>query len=199
MRVAVIGLGLMGGTIAGHLLDLGHIVTGYDPEPDRRSELNERGGVAADSVRDAIGHADVAVLSLPNSTIMLEIVPDIAESGSEDLIVVDTTTGAPADSVRAGELLAAAGIDYTDATISGNAAQTAEKDIIFMLGATPEVARTMSWFSATNGSQRVPRRPHRSWGAHQTGRQPHLVDQPSRRRRGTRRCREGRPRSFTRS
>lgn len=146
MRVAVIGLGLMGGTIAGHLLDLGHIVTGYDPEPDRRSELNERGGVATDSVRDAIGHADVAVLSLPNSTIMLEIVPDIAESGSRDLIVVDTTTGAPADSVRAGELLAAAGIDYTDATISGNAAQTAEKDIIFMLGATPEVARTMSGF-----------------------------------------------------
>jgi len=144
MRVAVIGLGLMGGTIAGHLLDDGHVVTGYDPEPDRRAELTERGGVAADSIGDAIAQASVAILSLPNSSIMLDIIPEIAEAAGQGLIVVDTTTGAPADSIKAAGQLADAGIAYTDATISGNAAQTAEKDIIFMLGATPEVASTIA-------------------------------------------------------
>ncbi|MBK5266024.1 MAG: NAD(P)-dependent oxidoreductase [Acidimicrobiia bacterium] len=144
MRVAVIGLGLMGGTIAGHLIDDGHAVTGYDPEPDRRAELGERGGMAADSVADAIAPAAVAILSLPNSSIMLDIIPEIAGAAAKGLIVVDTTTGAPADSIEAARQLADAGIAYTDATISGNAAQTAEKDIIFMLGATPEVASTIS-------------------------------------------------------
>jgi 3-hydroxyisobutyrate dehydrogenase-like beta-hydroxyacid dehydrogenase len=144
MRVTVIGLGLMGGTIAGHLLDDGHVVTGYDPEPDRRAELTERGGVAADSIGDAIAQASVAILSLPNSSIMLDIIPEIAEAAGQGLIVVDTTTGAPADSIEAAGRLADAGIAYTDATISGNAAQTAEKDIIFMLGATPEVASTIA-------------------------------------------------------
>lgn len=144
MRVAVIGLGLMGGTIAGHLLDDGHVVTGYDPEPDRRAELSERGGIPSESVGDALTQASVAILSLPNSSIMLEIVPEIAGAAAQGLIVVDTTTGAPADSIEAARQLGNAGIAYTDATISGNAAQTAEKDIIFMLGATPEVASTIS-------------------------------------------------------
>jgi 3-hydroxyisobutyrate dehydrogenase-like beta-hydroxyacid dehydrogenase len=144
MRVAVIGLGLMGGTIAGHLIDDGHAVTGYDPEPDRRAELSERGGMPADSVADAIAGAAVAILSLPNSSIMLDIITEIAGAADTGLIVVDTTTGAPADSIKAARQLADAGIAYTDATVSGNAAQTAEKDIIFMLGATPEVASTIS-------------------------------------------------------
>ncbi len=144
MRVAVIGLGLMGGTIAGHLIDDGHSVTGYDPEPDRRAELRERRGMPADSVADAIAAAAVAILSLPNSSIMLDIIPEIAGAAVPGLIVVDTTTGAPADSIEAARQLADAGIAYTDATVSGNAAQTAEKDIIFMLGATPEVASTIS-------------------------------------------------------
>lgn len=140
MRIAMIGLGLMGGTIAGHLIDEGHVVTGYDPDPDRRSELDHRGGIATQSVGDAVALASVAVLSLPNSSIMLEILPEIAAAAGTGLIVVDTTTGAPADSVAAAEILAASGVAYTDATISGNAAQTAAKDIIFMLGASPEVA-----------------------------------------------------------
>ena len=101
MHIAMIGLGLMGGTIAGHLLDEGHIVTGYDPDPDRRSEHDDRGGPVARSVSDAISLASVAVLSLPNSSIMLEILPEIIATASQGLIVVDTTTGAPADSITA--------------------------------------------------------------------------------------------------
>ncbi len=140
MRIAMIGLGLMGGTIGGHLLDEGHVVTGYDPEPDRRAEFEHRGGIAALSVGDAVALASVAILSLPNSSIMLEILSEITAAAETGLIVVDTTTGAPDDSITAAEVLAASGIGYTDATISGNAAQTADKDIIFMLGASAEVA-----------------------------------------------------------
>ena len=146
MRVGVIGLGLMGGTIAAHLIDLGHIVIGYDPDEDRRKELSENGGATADSVGEAVAGVEIAMLSLPNSTIMLEVAEEIAKSALPGLIVIDTTTGAPADSLYAAELLQIADIKYTDSTISGNAAQAANKDIIYMVGASDEVAVTVAPF-----------------------------------------------------
>lgn len=144
-RLAVLGLGLMGGTLAGHLLDEGWEVVGYDPEPDRRREHEARGGQAAEGVAEAVTVAGVeaALLSLPTSTIMLEVCSQIAAVANEpDLLVIDTTTGDPADSIRAAELLAEAGAAYVDATVSGNAAQAAERDVIFMVGgASTAVAR----------------------------------------------------------
>lgn len=132
--VAVLGLGLMGGTMVGHFLADGHAVAGYDPDPDREPEHVDQGGVFFDSVAGAVGAADLVVLSLPNSTVMLEVVAEIVAAESSKVLVIDTTTGAPEDSVNAAALLADAGHSYVDATVSGNAAQTADKDIIFMIG-----------------------------------------------------------------
>jgi len=108
--VAVLGLGLMGGTIAGHLLDVGHRVLGYDPDPDRRSELAARGGESFASVGEAVAEADRVVLSLPNSVVMLEVCEEIIAAEPGRVLV------------------------YVDATVSGNAAQAARKDVIFMVG-----------------------------------------------------------------
>ena len=146
MRVAVIGLGLMGSTIAGHLIDLGHIVTGFDPEEERRDELTANGGASMSTVGDAVAKAEIAMLSLPNSEIMLEVVDEIARSAQPGLIVIDTTTGAPADALSAAERLNESGVRYTDATISGNAAQTADKDIIYMLGASDDIVESVAAF-----------------------------------------------------
>lgn len=149
-RVAVLGLGLMGGTLAGHLLDADFEVIGHDPDPDRRREHHARGGRAvgsvAEAVTGAVAGADVrlVVLSLPNSAIMLDVcreIVDCSPPGGAPL-VIDTTTGDPDDSSPAAEMLTAAGGGYVDATVSGNAAQAAAKDIIFMVGgAERDVAR----------------------------------------------------------
>ena len=135
-EIAVIGLGLMGGTMAGHLMADGHTVVGYDPDVERRTEHQDAGGVAAETVAEAAATvgSGIALLSLPNSDIMLEVCAEIATAGSSGLLVVDTTTGVPVDSTTAAAQLAEAGIGYVDATVSGNAAQTKAKDIIFMVG-----------------------------------------------------------------
>lgn len=132
--VAVLGLGLMGGTIAGHLIDVGHRVAGYDPDEDRRAEHMARGGESYDSVGEAVAQADRVVLSLPNSPIMLEVCEQIIAAEPDRVLVIDTTTVAPADSIAAAALFADAGHAFVDATVSGNAAQAAEKDVIFMIG-----------------------------------------------------------------
>lgn len=132
--IAVLGLGLMGGTLAGHLLDLGHRIPGFDPDEERRAEHVARGGDSFGTVAEAVADADRVVLSLPNSTVMLEVCEQIIAAGTSRVLVIDTTTGAPEDSITASALLQAAGHSYVDATVSGNAAQAAEKDVIFMIG-----------------------------------------------------------------
>lgn len=142
MDVAVIGLGLMGGTFAGHLLALGHRVIGYDPDPDRMAEHAARGGLPVDSAGHAAREAELVLLSLPNSSVMLEVIGDVTRHGQVGQLVLDTTTGEPARAREAAALCAAHGIEFIDCTVSGNAAMTAEKDIIFMVGGTEDqVAR----------------------------------------------------------
>ncbi len=147
-RVAVLGLGLMGGTFASHLLAAGHQVIGYDPDEYRRQEHLDRGGTTADDIGEAVVDCELVVLSLPNSTIALEVCASIAQAANDDprgiakRLVIDTTTGDPTDSIRAAELLIETGIGYVDATVSGNAAQAGAKDIIFMIGGDDNTVAT---------------------------------------------------------
>lgn len=138
----MIGLGLMGGTLGAHLLGEGHTVVGYDPNPERRREHVDRGGVSADSIADAVARCSLAVLSLPNSSVTIAVCGEIVEAAPAELLVIDTTTGDPSDSFTGSLMLASVGVGYVDATVSGNAAQATLKDIIFMVGgAATDVAR----------------------------------------------------------
>lgn len=132
--IAMIGLGLMGGTLASHLLAEGRDVIGYDPVAERGREHADRGGTVAESVTEAVGGVKVAVLSLPTSAIMVEVCREIAAAATGDLLLVDTTTGDPDEVVVAAGFLAEAGVGYVDATVSGNAAMAAARDVIFMVG-----------------------------------------------------------------
>lgn len=132
--VAVLGLGLMGSTMSGHLIEQGHLVCGYDPDPNRGTEHTAKGGSSFDSVGEAVAGTDRVILSLPNSDVMLEVVDEIIAAKAGSLLVIDTTTGDPDDSIAAAASLSAAGHGYVDATVSGNAAQAAARDVIFMVG-----------------------------------------------------------------
>ncbi len=138
MNIAIIGLGLMGGTFAGHLIDVDHRVIGYDPDPDRAAEHAARGGEVAGSAGHAARDAELVLLSLPNSDVMLDVIGEVTRSGPIGQLVLDTTTGEPDRARAAAELCAAHGIDFVDCTVSGNAAMTAKKDVIFMVGGTTE-------------------------------------------------------------
>lgn len=139
-RVAVIGLGLMGGILSEHLMAEGHAVIGYDPVGERCEEHSARGGQVAGDEGEAVAGAEFALLSLPNSTITREVCEPIAVSGPRGLLVIDTTTGDPDDAIWAEGRLGKTGIGYVDATVSGNAPMVAERDAIFMIGGSDESA-----------------------------------------------------------
>lgn len=139
-RIAVVGLGLMGGILSDHLMSEGHTVIGYDPVAERRDEHLVRGGEVAADEGSAVAGAEFAVLSLPNSVIMREVCERIAAAAPAGLLVMDTTTGDPDDAIWAERRLGETGVGFVDATVSGNAPMVAARDAIFMIGGSDEAA-----------------------------------------------------------
>ncbi|MDH4116451.1 MAG: NAD(P)-dependent oxidoreductase [Acidimicrobiia bacterium] len=139
MKVGLIGLGLMGSAMGSNLLRAGFDVIGYDVESERREEHVSRGGTDAGSPAEVARAGKVVVLSLPNSDIGRSVCfdRDGVEAGGPEL-VIDTTTARPSDTTAIGERFISSGIGFVDATMSGNAAQAADRDIVAMVGGDPE-------------------------------------------------------------
>ena len=75
--------------------------------------------------------------SLPNSTIVREAVlgsGGVAEGAGKELLLADTTTSRPEDSVSLGTELARRGIRFLDAAVSGTSAMAWKKDLIVIAG-----------------------------------------------------------------
>ena len=65
MDVAVIGLGLIGGSLLHALAAAGHRVTGFDADPGTRSAARAARFTVADSVREAAEAAELVALAVP--------------------------------------------------------------------------------------------------------------------------------------
>ncbi len=136
-RIGFVGLGLMGSGMAGNLLAAGYPVIGYDVDKGRVDAFVGKGGRKAASPEDIPPEADAIILSLPNSSVVNDVVGDslkLFETGREGLILIDTTTADPVMSAELAARLRAKGIDMLDATISGTSKMCAEKDVTFMVG-----------------------------------------------------------------
>ena len=66
MNIGFLGLGMMGSGMSSNLLKAGHMVTGYDLNPESMAKLIEMGGKAAASAAEAVSAADVVITMLPD-------------------------------------------------------------------------------------------------------------------------------------
>lgn len=134
-----IGLGNMGGPMAGRLLDAGHLLHIADNDPAARQRLAARGAVAHDSARAVGDAADVVFLSLPDG----KVVEQVLEGGQglararRAKCVVDLSTIGPAAARRAFDTLAAQGIEYVDAPISGGPTGAERGTLAVMVACPP--------------------------------------------------------------
>jgi 3-hydroxyisobutyrate dehydrogenase-like beta-hydroxyacid dehydrogenase len=142
--VAVIGLGIMGSRMAGRLLSAGFSLRGYDPDPARSEEFEAAGGTPGASPAEAVQGCEIALLSLLTSDISREVClgeGGLSSSGSRSLLVLDATTGRPEDAVEIADQLAKVGIEYADATVSGNAPVAARGELVVMFGGSDDAYR----------------------------------------------------------
>ncbi len=128
--IGVIGLGIMGSSIARHIARAGYRVVGYDVRTARMRELKASGGIAAASSDDVARGSRILITSLPSSEALAQTVDALAKSDSPLSIVVETST-LPIDvKQRARAVLRKKHVELLDCPISGTGAQARNKDIV---------------------------------------------------------------------
>lgn len=123
--IGVVGLGIMGGTMAEALCAAGYKVVGYDPAAAARKRLQKAGGRALASAPAVAATADVVITSLAKAKVLEDVVAKIVAAKrkpkSAPLIVIETSTLTLADKEHAQAALARAGVQTLDCPISGTA------------------------------------------------------------------------------
>ena len=131
MRLGMVGLGRMGGNMAARLRQNGHEVVGYDRDPKISDVADLEAFVAA------LEPPRVAWVMVPAGDPTEQTVATLAGLLSEGDILVDGGNSNFRDSMRRGEELAAKGIGFIDAGVSGGIWGLAEGYCI-MVGGSPE-------------------------------------------------------------
>jgi len=138
--IAFIGLGIMGGPMAGHLVRAGHTVVGYNRSRGPVDKLVEAGGRGASSVAEAVRGADVIITIVPDSPDVQDVAlgaDGIYANAKPGAIHVDMSSIRPDVSVELAEAGKSAGVRVLDAPVSGGQAGAVEGKLSIMVGAEP--------------------------------------------------------------
>jgi 3-hydroxyisobutyrate dehydrogenase-like beta-hydroxyacid dehydrogenase len=120
-HLGFIGVGRMGSTMAGRLIDAGHKLTIFDTNRAATAPLVARGAVSAASARELAAAVETVIVSLPTPDILREVAlgeNGIASGGRvKTLIDLSTTGPRMTQAIAAG--LNAKGIALIDSPVSG--------------------------------------------------------------------------------
>ncbi len=137
MRLSFIGLGIMGGPMAGHLLTAGHPLVVHTRTQSRANELLTRGATWAPTPADAASGADVIFLCLPDTPDVEAVLlgdQGVIDGAKAGAIVVDHSTISPASTREMAEKLRGREITLLDAPISGGDVGAKNATLSIMVG-----------------------------------------------------------------
>jgi 2-hydroxy-3-oxopropionate reductase len=136
-RIGFIGLGIMGGPMAGHLAAAGHQVAGYARRRPAADRLAAAGGTPVGSVADAVAGAEVVITMLPNHPEVEDVVlgnDGVLANAADDLLYIDMSTIRPETSVEIARRGAESGVRVLDAPVSGGQAGAENASLSIMVG-----------------------------------------------------------------
>ena len=136
-KVAFIGLGNMGGPMAINLVKAGHAVTAFDLSAAALAQVKAEGATVAATAAEAVTGAEFVISMLPAGKHVLGLYlgeQGVAGNISKDALVIDCST-IDADSARkVGAGLAAQGIAFIDAPVSGGVGGAKAGTLTFIVG-----------------------------------------------------------------
>jgi 3-hydroxyisobutyrate dehydrogenase-like beta-hydroxyacid dehydrogenase len=133
--VGLVGMGLLGSALADRLLQGGRRVLVWDTSDARRVEHASRGGEVASSSRDVFSRCKAVFLSLPDSGVVRDVLTQIPVGTGQVGLIVDTTTGAPADAKDAEARARQVGWTYIECNVLGSSQVVREGRGLALLGA----------------------------------------------------------------
>ena len=135
MKVAFLGLGVMGYPMAGHLQAKGHSVTVYNRTTAKAEAwVKQHGGAYGKTPADAVIDAQIVMMCVGNDKDLLEVGTAAITAMKSATILVDHTT-ASADGARHLYAVAKAkGVQFIDAPVSGGQAGAEKGQLTVMCG-----------------------------------------------------------------
>ena len=133
MRVAFLGLGIMGQSMATNLVKAGHEVTVWNRTPGKQVE----GARAAATPAEAAQGAEVVWMAVSDTAAVESVLfgPDGVESSlTEGMIVVDSSTISPSATRKFAERVARKGAHYVDSPMTGSKVAAEAGTLLFIVG-----------------------------------------------------------------
>jgi len=135
--IAFIGTGVMGLSMAGHLMTAGHRLTIHTRTKSRAQSLLDRGAVWADSPGKAADGADLAIsiVGFPEDVEATHLGPNgTLQARNPPRLIIDMTTSRPSLAVRIAEAAAKKKVQSLDAPVSGGDVGARNATLSIMVG-----------------------------------------------------------------
>src|SRR3954470_18837691 len=137
-RVAFLGLGIMGEPMAANLVRAGFEVIVWNRTPSRANAFATKYGAHPEPTPAAAAErADIAITMVPDGPQVEEVLfgdNGAAEGMRRGSLAIDMSTIAPSVSVSIGERLAAEGIGFVDAPVTGSRPRAEDGTLTIMVG-----------------------------------------------------------------
>ena len=135
MKIAFVGLGVMGFPMAGHLARAGHAVSVFNRSPAKAARWVEtHGGQTGATVAEAAAGCEVVALCVGNDDDVRGVVPEALAAMAPGGIIVDHTTTSAVVAREMAELARASGRWFVDAPVSGGQAGAENGQLTVMAG-----------------------------------------------------------------
>jgi len=148
MKVAFLGLGIMGRPMAANLVKAGHEVTVWNRTPGR----DVPGADEAITPADAVKGKEAVWICVSDTKAVQQVLfgpHGAAEGLSSGAIVVDSSTIAPSASLQFMESLQERGCEFLDAPVTGSKIAAESGQLIFMVGGSQaNIERVQPLFEA---------------------------------------------------
>jgi 3-hydroxyisobutyrate dehydrogenase-like beta-hydroxyacid dehydrogenase len=149
MKVAFLGLGIMGRPMASNLVKAGHEVAVWNRTPGKDVE----GARTASTPAEAAQNADVAWMCVSDTKAVENVLfgPDgVQDALRPGMTVVDSSTISPTATKKFAERVRTKGADYVDAPVTGSKVGAESGTLIFIVGgAEAEIEKIKPLFAAT--------------------------------------------------
>lgn len=137
MKIGFIGLGAMGFPMARHLAKQHEVIVWNRTREKAERHAREHGSHLAPDLQ-ACAEADVIITILPTSREVDEIVGRLLPSLRKGQLWIDATSGDPNVSRETAKRLAAKGVDFVDAPVTGAVVGAENATLTIMIGGSPE-------------------------------------------------------------
>jgi len=152
MKVAFLGLGIMGLSMASNLVKAGHEVTVWNRTPGKLVE----GAAVAPTPAAAAQGAEVVWLCVSDTDAVEEVIfgKEGAETTlSEGALIADSSTISPSATVKFAERLAAKNVGWVDAPMTGSKVGARDGTLVFIVGGSEQNIERLKPLFATMGKK----------------------------------------------